>query len=627
MQGVNAQPPNAQAASGTEVRLDHRGEPVPDHYKWIALSNTTLGVLIATINASILLISLPAIFKGINIDPLKPSNTNYLLWLILGFLVVTAVLVVSLGRLGDIYGRARTYNLGFAVFTLFSVLLSVTWMKGSAGALWLIVMRALQGVGGAMLFANSSAIITDAFPQRQRGLALGINGVAAVAGSSIGLVLGGLLAPVAWRAVFLVSVPFGVFGTVWGFAKLRDLSERKHAKIDWWGNVTFAIGLVAVMVGITYGIQPYGHHTMAWGSPKVLAEIGGGLLVLAIFCVIETRVEQPMFHLDLFKVRAFAAGNFASLLSGIGRGGLQFVLIIWLQGVYLPRHGYSFSNTPLWAGIYLLPLVAGMLVAVPIAGALSDRIGPRPFAVSGMALAAVSFLLLALLPVNFSYPVFALIITLNGLGMGIFFSPNRASIMNSLPPNQRGAGGGMAATFMNSAMVLSIGIFFTLMIVGLSGGLHHSLYTGLRAHGVAPAVAAKAANLPPVSTLFAAFLGYNPVQTLLGSGIKSVSPAQQHILLGHTFFPSIISQPFSSALSSAFTFGLIACVLAGLASLVPARGVPLLSRRRAQEEGAQTLTIVPAGTIEYASADVGEEPDATELASESSGPRVARPRR
>ena len=593
-----------------EPRLDHHGNPVPDHYKWIALSNTTLGVLIATINASILLISLPAIFKGIDINPLKPSNTNYLLWLILGFLVVTAVLVVSLGRLGDIYGRARTFNLGFAVFTFFSILLSVTWMKGSSGALWLIIMRALQGVGGAMLFANSSAIITDAFPSNQRGLALGINGVAAVAGSSIGLVLGGVLAPVAWRAVFLVSVPFGIFGTAWGFAKLRDLSERKPAKIDWLGNVTFAVGLIAVMVGITYGIQPFGHHTMGWTSPKVIAEIGGGIVMLIVFCVIETRVEQPMFHLDLFKNRAFTAGNIASLLSGIGRGGLQFVLIIWLQGIFLPRHGYSYADTPLWAGIYLLPLVAGMLFAGPIAGALSDRMGPRWFAVGGMALAALSFLLLALLPVNFSYPVFALVIILNGLGMGVFFSPNRASIMNSLPAGQRGAGGGMAATFMNSAMVLSIGIFFSLMIVGLSGGLHHSLYEGLRAHGVASAAAAKASNLPPVATLFAAFLGCNPIQTLLGPGIHAVSAHQQHILLGHTFFPSVISAPFSSALSLAFTFGLAACFIAGLASFVPAKGDPWLGRRRRstgpESAAADQLVIIPAGTLEYAGADVGE---------------------
>ncbi len=609
--GRDSHPTLDAAASAASVRLDHSGQAVPDHYKWLALSNTTLGVLIATINASILLISLPNIFKGINIDPLQPSNTNYLLWLILGFLVVTAVLVVSLGRLGDIYGRAKTYNLGFAVFTFFSIMLSITWMKGSAGAMWLIIMRALQGVGGAMLFANSSAIITDAFPPNQRGLALGINGVAAVAGSSIGLVLGGVLAPVAWRAVFLVSVPFGLFGTIWGFAKLRDLSERKPAKIDWWGNLTFAVDLIAVMVGITYGIQPYGHHTMGWTSPKVIAEIGGGLLVLLIFCFIETRVEQPMFHIDLFKVRAFSAGNLASLLSGIGRGGLQFVLIIWLQGIYLPRHGYSFSSTPLWAGIFLLPLVAGMLLAGPIAGTLSDRIGPRPFAVSGMAIAALSFLLLAALPVNFSYPVFALVIVLNGLGMGIFFSPNRASIMNSLPPNQRGAGGGMAATFMNSAMVLSIGVFFSLMIVGLSGGLHQSLYQGLTAHGVSKAAAARAAGLPPVATLFAAFLGYNPIQTLLGPGIHSVSAAQQHVLLGHTFFPSVISGPFASALSSAFIFGLVACVISGLASLIPAKGVPFIARRgwreRAAAEPREAEAVAPAPVqIDLPPAEVGE---------------------
>jgi MFS family permease len=627
--GSNGSNGSNGGSAATTPRLDYQGNPVPDNYKWIVLSNTTLGVLIATINASILLISLPDIFKGIGINPLLPSNTNYLLWLILGFLVVTAVLVVSLGRLGDIYGRARMFNLGFAVFTFFSVLLSVTWLKGSAGALWLIGMRALQGVGGAMLFANSSALITDAFPQEQRGLALGINGVAAVAGSSIGLVLGGVLAPVAWRAVFLVSVPFGIFGTVWGYTKLRDLSERKPAKIDWLGNLTFAVGLIAIMVGITYGIQPYGSHTMGWTSPKVIAEIGGGIIVLIIFCFVERRAKSPMFHLELFKVRAFSAGNVASLLSGIGRGGLQFVLIIWLQGVYLPRHGYSFAETPLYAGIFLLPLVAGMLIAGPIAGALSDRMGPRPFAVSGMLIAALSFYLLSILPVNFSYPVFALVIVLNGLGMGIFFSPNRASIMNSLPVNQRGAGGGMAATFMNSAMVLSIGIFFSLMIIGLSGGLHDSLYNGLTAHGVSNAAAARAANLPPVSTLFAAFLGYNPIQTLLGSGIHHVPLAQQHILLGHSFFPSVISAPFSHALSSAFIFGLVAMLVAAAASMVPDKGQPWVGRRRRPQPSAHAenqLQVVPAGvSLEIAGADVSDDvPDRVPTATRSPQPAGSR---
>jgi MFS family permease len=544
-----------------------------DNYKWIALSNTTLGVLMATINSSIMLIALPDIFRGIGINPLAPGNTSYLLWMILSFLVVTAVLVVSLGRLGDILGRVRMYNLGFAVFTFFSILLLVTPFDHSAGALWIIGMRVGQGLGGALLFANSSAILTDAFPEHQRGLALGINGVAAIGGSFIGLVLGGLLAPVQWRLVFAVSVPIGLFATVWAYRKLREVGVRKAATIDWWGNLTFAVGLIAVMVAITYGIQPYGGHTMGWTAPLVLSCGIGGLIVLAIFCVVESHVAQPMFHLELFKIRAFAAGNMASLLSSIGRGGLQFTLIIWLQGIWLPQHGYAFTDTPLWAGIYMLPLILGFLLAGPASGFLSDRYGARPFATGGMVLAAASFALLIILPVDFSYIWFALILLLNGIGMGLFSSPNRAGIMNSLPPDQRGAGAGMAATFQNSAMVLSIGIFFTLMIVGLSADLPSSLHAGLVAHDVPNAAATSISKLPPVSSLFAAFLGYNPMQTLLASGgvlahLQAVHPAQAHILLGRSFFPQLLSHPFSHALDEAFTFALIACAVAAVASLL-----------------------------------------------------------
>jgi MFS family permease len=536
------------------------------NYKWVVLSNTTVGVLLATINSSILLIALPDIFRGIGINPLTPGNTNYLLWMILGFLIVTAVLVVSFGRLGDMYGRVRMYNLGFAVFTVFSLLLTATWLKGGSGALWLIGMRIGQGVGGALLFANSGAIITDAFPENQRGLALGINNVAGIAGSFMGLILGGLLAPVQWRLVFLVSVPFGVFGTVWAYLKLRDLSERQPARIDWLGNVTFAVGLVLVMVGITYGIQPYGGHTMGWTSPKILAELIGGLAMLAVFCVIETRVEQPMFHLQLFRVRAFAAGNVAALLSSIGRGGLQFLLIIWLQGIWLPQHGYSFAATPLWAGIYMLPLTVGFLIAGPLSGFLSDRYGARPFATAGMVVAAISFILLEQLPVDFSYLPFALILLLNGIGMGMFASPNRAGIMNSLPPQQRGVGAGMSATFQNSAMVLSIGIFFSLMIVGLASHLPAALQKGLTSHGLPAASASRIAHLPPVASLFAAFLGYNPVKQLLGAQLHQLPAAQVAALTGRSFFPRLISGPFSDALGIAFTFAVIACLVAAVAS-------------------------------------------------------------
>jgi len=542
--------------------------PAGPHYKWIALSNTTLGVLMATINASIMLIALPDIFRGIGVNPLDPGNTGLLLWLIMGYLVVTAVLVVSFGRLGDMFGRVKMFNLGFAIFTAFSVALSLTWLHGTAAAWWLIVMRLLQGVGGAMLMANSSAILTDAFPHSERGLALGLNQVAGIAGSFIGLVLGGVLGPISWRYVFLVSVPFGVLGTIWSYLKLRELGVRRPAALDWWGNVTFAAGLVAVLAGITYGIQPYGGHTMGWTSPLVIGLVGGGLAMLVIFGVIETRIAEPMFRLSLFRIRPFTAGNLANLLAGLGRGGLMFILIIWLQGIYLPIHGYSFSQTPLWAGIAMLPLTAGFLVAGPVSGWLSDRFGARPFATGGMLVAAASFAALQLLPVDFAYWQFAGILLLNGIGMGLFASPNRAGIMNSLPPEQRGVGGGMSATFQNSAMVLSIGIFFTLIILGLASSLPATLSHGLIAQGVPPADAARVAALPPVSIMFAALLGYNPIQSLLGNVVDRLPPSHAAYLTGHAFFPSLISAPFSSGLTIAFDFAIVACLVAAVASLL-----------------------------------------------------------
>ena len=537
------------------------------NYKWIVLSNTTLGVLMATINGSILLIALPDIFRGVGINPLEPGNTSLLLWLIMGYLVVTAVLVVTFGRLGDMFGRVKMYNAGFAVFSVFSVLLSVTWMHGTAGVLWLIVMRILQGVGGAMLMANSNAIITDAFPVEQRGLALGLNQVAGIAGSFLGLIIGGVLGPIDWRLVFLVSVPVGLFGTVWAYLKLHDTGVRQPAKSDWWGNLTFAVGLIAVLVGITYGIQPYAGYTMGWTNPVVLAAMGGGVLVLAIFCVVEAKVAEPMFELSLFRIRAFTAGNLASLLAGLGRGGLMFILIIWLQGIWLPQHGYSFTSTPLWAGIYMLPLTVGFLVVGPVSGWLSDRFGARSFATGGMVIAAVSFGWLALLPVNFSYWEFAVVLLLNGMGMGLFASPNRASIMNSLPPNRRGVGAGMSTTFQNAAMVLSIGIFFSLMISGLAQSLPQTMSAGLIAQGVPAADAMRVAALPPVAVLFASLLGYNPIQSLLGPAVLHQLPAgHAAYLTGRGFFSALISGPFSDGLTVAFGFAIAACIVAAIAS-------------------------------------------------------------
>jgi MFS family permease len=537
-----------------------------DRYKWVALSNTTMGILMATINSSIVLIALPDIFRGIHLNPLTPANSSYLLWMIMGFLVATAVLVVSFGRVGDIYGRVRMFTLGFALFTLFSVLLSITWMTGSSAALWLIAMRIGQGVGGAFLFANSSAILTDAFPHNQRGMALGVNAVAGIAGSFIGLVLGGVLGPLDWRLVFLVSVPVGLAGTVWSWLKLEDRGLRRPARIDWWGNVTFAAGLVAVLVAITYGIQPYGGHTMGWTNPRVVAAGLSGLVLLAVFVVVELRTSEPMFRLQLFRIRAFSFGSIATLLASLGRGGLMFVLIMWLQGIWLPLHGYSFSQTPLWAGIYMLPLTVGFLVAGPVSGFLSDHFGARPFATGGMLMAALAFFLLERLPVDFGYTDFAALLLLVGIGMGLFASPNQAGIMNSLPPDRRGAGAGMATSFQNSAMVLSIGIFFTLMIVGLAGTLPSTLDQGLRTQGVAPADAERISHLPPVGLLFASFLGYNPMQELLGASLSHLTPQQAAHLTSREYFPTVIARPFADGLRAAFDFAIGACLLAAAAS-------------------------------------------------------------
>ncbi len=540
---------------------------ISPRYKWLALSNTTIGVLLATIDSSIMLIAMPEIFRGIKLNPLEPGNTFYLLWMILGFQIVSSVLVVSLGRLGDMFGRVKMYNLGFVVFTVASLLLALDPFTARTGADWLIVGRIFQGVGAAFLVANSAAILTDAFPANQRGLALGINNIAGISGSFIGLILGGVLAAIDWRLVFLVSVPFGVFGTIWSYLKLNELGQRHRARIDWAGNASFATGLILIMIGITYGIEPANGNDMGWTSASVIALLAAGVASLIAFVIIEARAREPMFRLHLFKIKAFTFGTLSTFLSAIGRGGLMFMLIIWLQGIWLPLHGYSFAQTPLWAGIFMLPLTVGFLLAGPLSGYLSDRLGARYFATGGMIGAAASFLLLMLLPIDFNYWVFAVILLFNGLSMGAFAAPNRAAIMNSLPARDRGAGGGMNSTFQNSAQVLSIGVFFTLMIIGLSLTLSTTLTHSLMQHGVSAMVAGRVGALPPVSILFAAFLGYNPIQTLVGAGVLDhLSAANRMELTGHSFFANLISDPFHAGLIEAFIFAAVVCLVAAAAS-------------------------------------------------------------
>jgi len=604
--GKNARVTTQQDSSGAGTAPAPRGRTPwisKDHprYKWVALSNTTLGMTMATVNSSIVLISLPAIFRGINLNPLDSANVSYLLWMLMGFMLVTAALVVTFGRLGDIRGRVRIYNLGFFVFAGSSIALSLVPWEGSAGALWLIGWRVVQAVGAAMLMANATAILTDAFPVNQRGMALGVNQVAAIAGSFLGLVVGGVLSEWHWRAVFWVSVPFGVVGAIWSYLSLHEVGVRHHGKLDIPGNVAFALGLGFLLTGVTYGLQPYGGLAMGWTNPWVIASLIGGVVLIVAFLLIEARTPEPMFHLSLFRIRAFALGNLAGFMASISRGGLQLILIIWLQGIWLPWRGYSYESTPLWAAIFLVPLTVGFLAAGPVSGWASDKLGSRPFAVGGALISAGSFIGLMLLPVDFGYVWFAALIFLNGIGSGMFSSPNASVVMNSVPAAQRGAASGMRMTFFNSGSALSIGVFFSLMVVGLAATLPHTLTSGLEAQGVPNDTASMLGSLPPVAILFGAFLGINPIGALLQPTglLQSLPQSSVDTLTGHAFFPALIADPFRSGLLLVFGISAVMMLVAAVASwFAGRRPTDELSRpdggeRMAEEEQDWQLVEVP----------------------------------
>jgi EmrB/QacA subfamily drug resistance transporter len=538
-------------------------------YKWIALSNTTLSILLGFLNMSTVLLALPVIFRGIGINPLAPDSSDYLLWLLMGYMLVTAVCVVSFGRLGDMFGRTRMYTLGFVIFTVGSLLCAITWSKGSAGAIELILFRVVQAIGSSFLFSNSVAILTDAFPENQRGMAMGLQQIAGIAGSFLGILVGGLLSQVGWRWVFLFNVPIGLFGTIWAYRSLREVGTRKREPIDWVGNLTFAAGLTMVLVGVIYAINPSATSSMSWTTPFVLGMLCGGIVLLVAFFLIEQRVKAPMFRLALFRIRAFAAGNLAGFMASMARGGFMLMLVIWLQGIWLPLHGYDFQITPLWAGIYMIPSSIGILLLGPISGRLSDRYGARYFATGAMVLTAVGFSLLLALPVNFKYPLFAGIIFLDGMSMGMFMAPNTSAIMNSLPPQHRGAGSGMRATVMNVASPLSMAIIFTLMVLGLNASMPAALYSGLVQNGISAQVAQQVAHAPPVGYLFAAFLGYNPLGTVIpASVLHSLTAQQAATITSRAFFPQLIDTAFHRGLFEVLVFSIVMCLIGAAASWV-----------------------------------------------------------
>ena len=406
--------------------------------KWIALSNTTMGVLMASINMSIILIALPSIFDGIDLNPLSHGVFAYLLWILMGYMIVTAVLLVTIGRLSDMFGRVKLFNLGFAIFTLGSILLFFTPNKGDLGALELIVFRIVQAIGGAFLMANSNAIITDNFPKEERGLALGIMGIAGSAGMSLGIVLGGVLSVINWRYVFLISVPVGILGTTWSYLKLKETSPKRIQKLDIPGNLTFGIGLVILLLGVTYGLVPYKSSSMEWGSPWVIVALVIGTALLIAFPFIEGRVKQPMFRLGLFKIRGFALGSFASMITGMSMMGIMFMIILLLQGIWLPLHGYFYSSIPFWAGIFMLPMTVGMAIFGPIGGKLSDKHGSKGIATIGLVMSASAIFMLTTISAYFVYTEMAVLLFVFGAGYGMFNAPNASALMSSVPPEDRG---------------------------------------------------------------------------------------------------------------------------------------------------------------------------------------------
>lgn len=539
-------------------------------YKWIALTNTTLGTLMASIDGTILLIALPAIFRGINLNPL--TSFPYLLWILFGYLIITATLLVTCGRISDIHGRVRLYNLGFAIFAAGSILLFLTPNTGDTGALELILFRIVQAVGAAFLFSNSAAILTDAFPANERGKALGINQVAALAGSFIGLVIGGTLATIDWRLVFLVSVPVSVFGAIWSYLKLKELGTRcQGEKLDIWGNITFAGGLTVLLVSLTYGLLPYGSSTMGWLNPWVITGLIVGSALLIAFPFVERAVKSPMLKLGLFKIRTFSAGMLADFFAAISRGGVMIMLSVLLQGIWLPLHGISYTDTPFWAGVYLLPMSAGFVTMGPISGTLSDKYGARGLASLGMAITCGTFIGLAFLPYNFSYLQFAVLIYVQGLGMGMFAAPNMASIMNSVPPENRGAASGMRTTLQNTGQVVSIAAFFAVVVLSLSQGLPSAFASSLTAAG-APQLIPYFSSFSPTASLFSAFLGYNPVGSIIAqlphSISSTISNQADNVLTGLHWFPNAIAKPFVSSLHNVFFVSAGLTAIAAVASLL-----------------------------------------------------------
>lgn len=515
-------------------------------------------------NANMILIALPAIFAGIKFNPFSPSGIIYMMWLLMIYSIVTSVIVLTFGKISDMFGRVKLYILGFVIFTIGSILLSIVNATGVTAALELIIFRAVQGIGGGFMMVNSAAILTDYFPRSELGKALGTNQIAGLIGGVVGLVLGGILAGINWRLIFIINIPIGIVGTIWSIISLKETGVRKKTSIDVAGNATFIAGLTILLISLTYGLLPYGDSQLGWSNPFVWAGIGVSFVLILAFIFIELKVQSPLLELRLFKHRDFATGNLSNMLASLARQGITFMLILWLQAIWLPLHGYSWSSVPFWAGVYMIPNLAGFAIFGPVSGYLSDRYGSKWFTVLGLSISTISFALLAILPYDFNYAEFVIIIFLMGAGMGLFTSPNTADIMAAVPPDKRGVASGIRATLMNVASTASLALYFTIVLTGMV--VMYPVYATkeLNALGLPSSVVNFIASLPATAALFAAFLGYDPFSLVA----NKLPPALFHEVDKPSVFVNAIAPSFTYGLKEAIYISIILLIVATVVSAI-----------------------------------------------------------
>ncbi|QGR18670.1 MFS transporter [Stygiolobus azoricus] len=527
--------------------------------EWIALSNTSIAIFIAFANYNMIIIALPQIFNSLRFNPTAPDALGYLIWLILGYMVVTSSLVVTFGRISDLKGRAKLYSLGFLIFAISSGLLSTVNGYGDSAVLEMIILRLFQGVGGGLLMVNSAAILTDYFPKNELGKALGLNQVSGLVGGVAGLIIGGVLSVINWRYIFLLDFVVGIIGTLWSFKSLRDVQKPIKQPLDIIGNILFALGITLLLISVTYGLLPYHNQQLGWGNPFVITGLIISFLTIGMFVFVERKVKNPMFDLSLFKIRDFSVANFTNFIASMARQGILLMMLVLLQGIWLPLHGVPYSQTPFWAGLYLIPNTLGFAALGPISGILSDRYGSKVLTSLGLFISALGFFLLSLLPYDFQLWQFFAISFLMGAGMGLFSSPNMADIMASVPVQKRGAASGMRASLQNTASAISVALYFSVVITGMAATLNSSIESALSSYGIHLNV-----NLPAAVAIFSALLGYDPLSSLASSLPTSVA---SHIDTP-AFFITAIAPSFISGFRLMLNISAALLVLSGILSLV-----------------------------------------------------------